>query len=97
MIVLSAVLFLCINTKVVVISSIIQCHILFDVSTRVVRDIVYKYCELSSVLPKYVWVEFYYQCKLTTYFLNEKMSIWLGSRPYKYENLMDTIKYTSGL
>ena len=58
MIVLAAVLFICVNERVVMMISIIKYHILYNVSNWVVHDIVYKYCELSPVLPKYVWVDF---------------------------------------
>ena len=49
-------------------TSIIECHILYNVSTRVVREIVYKYCELLPVLPKYVWVEFEEPIQITHVF-----------------------------
>ena len=58
MMVLDAVLFLCVNARLVMMTRIIKCQILYNVSNWVVHDIVYKYCELSPVLPMYLWVDF---------------------------------------
>ena len=68
---LASVLFISINTRVIMMSKIIQYHGLFKVSNRFVSDIVYKHGGFAPALPKYIWVELNYQYKGPTFFPNE--------------------------